>query len=309
LTDNQDRGIETSLGLPLFKKGKTRDVYYVRDNLLINSSDRISAFDVNSFTEIEGKGASLNLLSAWWFRESGKVFPNHYISTPDLTMMLIKKAKRVDIEWVLRNYLYGSLYREYEKGERNLYGYRLPDGLRLAEELPEVMLTPTTKADVGHDTPITKRKAIETELITGEDWNILEEACYKLYEFYSHRAEKKGLIIPDFKIEFGRWEGNMIQIDEAPNHDSARIWIKKHYRVGERQEGWCADKEFYRQFLIDSGIKPNNPPNPLPEIPVEVIREIQKRLKIYEVFVKDESLDSFLLRNLESVESELKVKK
>lgn len=308
-TDNQDRGIETPLGLPLFKKGKTRDVYNVGDKLLINSSDRISAFDVNSATEIEGKGASLNLLSAWWFKESGRVFPNHFIGVPDITMMLAKKAERIDIEWVLRNYLYGSLYREYERGERNLYGYRLPGDLKLAEKLPEVMLTPTTKADVGHDVPITKYQAIEAELVTREDWRILEEACYKLYEFYSNRAEKKGLIIPDFKIEFGRWEGNLIQIDEAPNHDSARIWIKKYYKVGERQEGWCADKEFYRQFLIDSGVKPSDPPDPLPEIPAEVAKEIQKRLKVYEVFVKDESLDSFLLRNLESVESELRVKK
>jgi phosphoribosylaminoimidazole-succinocarboxamide synthase len=304
-TDNQDRGIDTPIGLPLFWRGKVRDVYDLGDRLLINSSDRISAFDVNSITRIEGKGVSLNLLSAWWFKESSGIFPNHLLDTPDVSMALVKKAKRIDIEWVVRGYLYGSMLREYARGERTLYGNRLPNGLQLAEKLPEVMLTPTTKADSGHDMPITKEEAINRGVLKPHQWNELEEAVFKLYSFYTGKAGQKGFIIPDFKLEFGFHDGDMIQIDEAPDHDSARLWIEKHYVVGERQEGWCADKEFYRQFLLDSGMNPAFPPNPLPEIPSLVVNEIQKRLAIYEVFSGGKSIEDFRLRNLEDVETEL----
>jgi phosphoribosylaminoimidazole-succinocarboxamide synthase len=304
-TDNQDRGIDTPIGLPLFWKGKVRDVYDLGDRLLINSSDRISAFDVNSVTRIEGKGVSLNLLSAWWFKGSSRIFPNHLLDTPDVSMALVKKAKRIDIEWVVRGYLYGSMQREYARGERVLYGHRLPNGLRLAEKLPEVLLTPTTKADVGHDIPITKGEAIDRGILKPDQWKELEEAVFKLYSHYTSIAGQKGFIIPDFKLEFGFHDSELIQIDEAPDHDSARLWIEKHYVVGERQEGWCADKEFYRQFLLDSGVDPARPPDPLPEVPRLVVNEIQKRLGIYEVFSGEKSIESFRLRSLEDVETEL----
>jgi phosphoribosylaminoimidazole-succinocarboxamide synthase len=307
-TDNEDLCIKTPLGLPLYLKGKVRDVYELEDKLLINSSDRISAFDVNSITEIEGKGMSLNLLSMWWFKQTNKIFPNHFMDIPDITMMLVKKARRVDIEWVIRGYLYGSLYREYEKGKREFFGHKLPNGLQLAEKLPEVLLTPTTKADAGHDMPITKEESIDTGLVTKEEWKIFEEATFKLYEYYTDVANQKGFIIPDFKLEFGRSNGSLIQIDESPNHDSARIWIKKYYQIGKRQEAWCADKEFYRQFLLDTGIDPKNPPNPLPKIPRQCIEEIQKRLGAYEVFTGTKSIDSLQLKNLEDVEKELGIK-
>ncbi|MGQ9781375.1 MAG: phosphoribosylaminoimidazolesuccinocarboxamide synthase [Nitrososphaeria archaeon] len=309
-TDNQDIGLTVPLGIPLYKKGKVRDVYDLGDRLLINSTDRISAFDVNSITEIEGKGASLNLLSAWWFRRTKKIFPNHFIDVPDVTMTLANKADRVDIEWVVRSHLYGSVYREYARGERLLYGYRLRSGLRLAEELDELMITPTTKADVGHDLPIDKERAIDMGLVNCQEWEVLSEASLRLYDFYASTAKHKGLLIPDFKIEFGRYKGDLIQIDEAPNHDSARIWVRERWinNIGKRQEAWCLDKEFYRQFLIDSGIDPGNPPNPLPEIPEPVIFEIRKRLEgVYMVFVQGLSVSSLHLRSLEDVERELGV--
>jgi len=310
LTDNEDMGLTAPLGLPLYRRGKVRDVYDLGDRLLINSTDRISAFDVNSVTEVDGKGLFLNLLSAWWFRKTKDIFPNHFIEVPDVTMTLAKKAERVDIEWVVRSHLYGSIYREYAKGERCLYGYRLRGGLRLAEELDDLMITPTTKADVGHDLPIDRQKAIDMDLVTGHEWELLSEASLKLYDFYAETAKKKGLLIPDFKIEFGRWKGDLIQIDEAPNHDSARIWVRERWsaNIGKRQEEWCLDKEFYRQFLIDSGVDPSNPPVPLPEIPAPVLCEIRKRLEgVYMIFVHDVSVGSLHLRSLEDVEEELRV--
>jgi phosphoribosylaminoimidazole-succinocarboxamide synthase len=307
--DAKLQGVDHPLSLTLWKKGKVRDVYDLGSQLLINSSDRISAFNRNSVTEIEGKGMWLNLLSTWWFKQTNHIFPNHFIKTPDVTMMLVEKAERIDIEWIVRGYLYGSLHRDYKKGNRELYGYKLPDGLQLAEKLPEVMLTPTTKADTGDDVPVTKQQAIDLGLTTPEEWETLEEASFKLYEYYTDVAGRKGFIIPDFKIEFGRCGGNLKQIDEPPTHDSARIWVKKYYQVGKRQEAWCVDKEFYRQFLIDSGIDPENPPNQLPEIPEPVVREIQKRLRAYEVFTGKRDIDGLGLRSLEDVEKELGVVK
>jgi phosphoribosylaminoimidazole-succinocarboxamide synthase len=183
---------------------------------------------------------------------------------------------------------------------------KLPNGLQLAEELPQTLLTPTTKSEVGHDIEITKQQAIENKLVTPEEWSICEENTLKLYEFYRNVANQRGLIIPDFKIEMGRYKGEIIQIDEAPTHDSARIWIKKYHEVGKRQENWCLDKEFYRQFLIDSGIDPKKPPNPLPEIPPLMVEEIQKRvIGSYKVFAKNVSLDSLDLKSLEEVEEKL----
>jgi phosphoribosylaminoimidazole-succinocarboxamide synthase len=295
--------------LTSFKKGKVRDLYDLGDKLLIVSSNRISAFDVNSVTEISGKGRSLNALSAWWFRKTETIFPNHFLDVPEASRMLVKKAERIDVEWVMRGYLYGSMHREYAKGERELYGYTLPTGLSLAEKLPEVMLTPTTKADVGHDMPLTRKQAIDAGLLTQNEWKSLEEASFKLYDFYARIASERGIIIPDFKLEFGRYDKGLIQIDEAPTHDSARFWVKQHYQVGKRQEAWCLDKEFYRQFLIDSGIDPSNPPNPLPEIPRPCVIEIQKRLATSEVFAGNKNIDSLQLRSLEDVEKELAITK
>ena len=307
-TDNEDRGIKTPLGLPLLDKGKTREVYDLGLELLINASDRISAFDKICEKEIEGKGVSLTQESAFWFPKTRHIIQNHYVDMPDVSMIRVTKAKPILIEWVLRGYMYGSMWRQYEKGKRDLYGYKLQNGLRLAEKLPEVMLTPTTKAKVGHDEPITKDGAIDLKLVTADEWRVLEETSFKLYEFYNTEAQQRGLIIPDFKLEFGRVDGSLIQIDEAPNHDSARKWIKKMYEIGKRQEGWCADKEFARQWWIDSGIDPDNPPEILPAPPEPIVEQIQMRLEMHEVFTKDRSIDSFKLRSLEDVEMELGIK-
>ena len=199
------------------------------------------------------------------------------------------------------------MYRDYIKGKRILYGYKLKDGLQLAEELDELMITPTTKADMGHDMPIDKQKAIDMGLVTSYEWDRLSEASLKLYKFYTTTTKQKGLLIPDFKIEFGRYKGDLIQIDEAPNHDSARIWILERWKnnIGKRQEGWCLDKEFYRQFLIDSHIDPSNPPKPLPKIPTPVVKEIQKRLEgVYKILTSDKNISSLDLKDLEDVGKE-----
>lgn len=259
-------------GIP--RRGKVRDVYDLGDELLIYHTDRISAFDVVMPTLIPHKGESLLKLSIYWMENSRQVFPNHLIGVVDSRTIRVKKAKRIDIEWVVRKYLYGSLWRAYKEGRRNMYGLQFPDGLRMADELPDPVITPTTKADVGHDEEISKEEAIAKGLVDRETWGILEEATLKLYEFYEVEAKRRGIIIPDFKIEFGTVDGELIQIDEPPTHDSARMWSIEHYKPGEPQEKHCLDKEFLRECLRRMGFSGEGQP---PELPQQVVREISKR--------------------------------
>jgi hypothetical protein len=170
------------------RKGKIRDVYDRGDDLLIVTTDRISAFDVVYPTLIPHKGKSLHALSEYWFKRTGDICPNHYIETLDERTMRVVKAERVDVEWVCRAYLYGSAWRAYRGGAREVSGVKLPNGLVMAEELPDVIITPTTKSDTGHDEEITRDQAIEEGLVTSDEWRELEEATFKLFEFYRRRT-------------------------------------------------------------------------------------------------------------------------
>ena len=151
------------------RRGKVRDVYDLGDEMLIVTTDRISAFDVVLPTLIPHKGESLNRLAEFWFRKTARRFPNHYKSIEDNRSMKVVKARRIDIEWVCRAYLYGSAWRSYRDGARTISGVKLPSGLVMAEELPEVILTPTTKAESGHDQEISKNEAITANLVTKDE--------------------------------------------------------------------------------------------------------------------------------------------
>jgi phosphoribosylaminoimidazole-succinocarboxamide synthase len=287
--------------LPL--RGKVRDVYDLGDEMLILTTDRISAFDVVYPTLIPHKGRSLHALSDFWFKETRDVFPNHFIESVDDRSMRVKKAERIDVEWVCRGYLYGSAWRAYRDGARDVSSVSLPDGLIMADELPEVILTPTTKSEEGHDREITRRKAIKTGLISADEWTVLEEASFKLYEYYLSEAKRKGFIIPDFKLEFGRREGTLIQIDEPPTHDSARFWAEDSYEPGRSQESTCLDKEFLRECLRRMGYTGDGPP---PVIPSPVVREVSKRcVASYAVISGSKKLTDFNLRSVDEVMKEL----
>ncbi|MGQ9759939.1 MAG: phosphoribosylaminoimidazolesuccinocarboxamide synthase, partial [Candidatus Methanomethylicaceae archaeon] len=289
----------SQLGVGKLRRGKVRDVYDLEDKLLIFHTDRISAFDVVLPTLIPHKGEYLQKICVFWLERSRKIFPNHLLSVIDNRTIKVKKAKRIDIEWVVRKYLYGSLWREYNEGRRELYGIALPQGLRKAEELPSPIITPTTKVDVGHDQALTKRSAIEGGLIDKDTWDILEEASIKLFEFYEREAKERGLIIPDFKLEFG-WAGDeLIQIDEPPTHDSARIWASKYYKVGETQEGHCLDKEFLRECLRRMGFRGEGNAPVLPQI---VVGEVEKRcIGAYRVLVEGAKIEDLRLLSVEDI--------
>ena len=279
--DAKQQGFEEPI-LPYtaFKRGKTRDVYQPdRDTLLIRGTDRISAFDVVFPERIPGKGESLTELAEYWFRLTQNLFPNHFLERVDERTIRVRKAGRVDIEWIVRGNIYGSLWRAYERGERALYGLTLPDGLQLAAEFPQPILTPTTKSETGHDEPITKEEAMAKGLVRdGKEWDVLAEATFELYRFYKQHAAERGILIPDFKLEFGRLpNGDYIQIDEPPNHDSARLWASQFYVPGRRQEEHALDKEFLRQYLIDGHKYQGD--GTLPELPELVIDQVSRRCR------------------------------
>ncbi len=289
----------SNLGIGRLLRGKVRDIYDLGEELLIYHTDRVSAFDVVLPTPIPRKGEYLQKLTVFWMRRSRSVFPNHLIDAVDERSILVRKARRINVEWVVRKYLYGSLWRAYSEGRREIYGLRFPEGLKMAEELPEPVLTPTTKADVGHDKEITKAEALEMRLLDADTWRTLEEAALKLYEFYEAEARKAGIIIPDFKIEFGFHRDGLIQIDEPPTHDSARLWPVKYYRVGEPQESHCLDKEFLRECLRRMGFAGDGEP---PELPSPVVKEVSKRcVGAYRVLAEGVSVDDLGLLSVDDV--------
>jgi phosphoribosylaminoimidazole-succinocarboxamide synthase len=281
------------------RRGKVRDIYDMGKELLIFASDRISAFDHIIPSLIPHKGPSLHALSLFWFNKTASIYPNHLIESIDERTMSVIKAERIDVEWVARGYLYGSAWRSYQKGERIISGVKFPNGLRLAEKLPETVLTPTTKSESGHDLEITKNEALAKGIINSEEWETLKEATFKLYDYYQSEAERKGIIVPDFKLEFGRVKDGIIQIDEPPTHDSARFWSEKYYEVGKRQEGHCLDKEFLRSYLIKVGFMGEGSP---PILPFNIVDQVSRRcVGSYEVLSGQAVIEDFDLKTVNEV--------
>ncbi len=286
------------------RRGKVRDVYDLGNEMLIVTTDRISAYDVVFPTLIPHKGESINRLAEFWFNKTKKVIPNHFIRVEDHRTMRVRKAERIDIEFVCRAYLYGSAWRAYRDGARTVSGVKLPDGLHMADKLPDVILTPTTKAEAGHDMEISGKEAIAQKLVTADEWRQLEEATLKLFSAYQSHAKSRGFIIPDFKLEFGRLDGGIIQIDEPPSHDSARFWAEKFYEPGKPQEAHCLDKEFLRAYLREVNYMGDGP---APDIPPVVVRQVSMRcVASYEVLSGKRTLDDYALLNVEQVMKELK---
>jgi phosphoribosylaminoimidazole-succinocarboxamide synthase len=290
-------------GKNLLRRGKVRDVYDEGKELLFVATDRISAFDRVMPRGIPGKGVALTNLSEFWFIKSKHILKNHFISRYNERTLRVRKADRIDIEWITRAYLYGSAWRAYSKGAREISGVRLPSGLRLAEELPEMVLTPTTKSEQGHDEELSREQAIATKLVTKDEWNELQEATFRLFEYYKKEARIKGIIIPDFKLEYGRIGDELIQIDEPPTHDSARFWSLENYVVGERQEKHCLDKEFLRDFLMRKGFSGDGE---IPELPNLVVDQISLRCTgAFEVLSGVRTLESLNLMSVDEVLSRL----
>lgn len=263
--------LETNLSYPLFKRGKIRDIYDLGDRLLVVSTDRISAFDVVLPNGIPHKGEAITRLSTYWFQQTKDIIQNHIIETVDKRTVLVKKAQLIPIEFVVRGYLYGGAWENYKQG-KPICGVTLPKGLRKAEKLPEPILTPTTKAEVGHDLEIA---AEEVEQKTGKDLaRHIEQISIRIYERASTKAKKNGIIVADTKLEFGMLDDKLILIDELLTPDSSRFWPLDQYKVGEDQLSF--DKQYVRDYLMS--IKWNKQP-PAPKLPPHVVAETSKKYK------------------------------
>jgi len=273
--DVNDVILQTNLSYPLVKRGKVRDIYEVDGDLLIVSTDRISAFDVVLPNGIPYKGEALNLLSAYWFNETRHIFPNHLLEIVDSRSVLVRKTDPIKIEFVVRGYLYGSAWEKYSGG-KDICGIKLPAGLRKAEKLPEPILTPTTKAEVGHDVEMTRNEVVE---MIGKDLaEAIEEASLKIYESAAEKADARGIIIADTKFEFGISDGEVVLIDELLTPDSSRFWPKDKYEVGKNQPSF--DKQYVRDYLLS--IKWNKKP-PAPSLPEHIIVGTSRRyIEAYE---------------------------
>jgi phosphoribosylaminoimidazole-succinocarboxamide synthase len=279
---------ETNLqgeGVHFVKRGKVRDIYTFDGQLLIVATDRISAFDVVLPTPIPDKGRILNRMSVFWFERTRHIVPNHLLAwqIEDLPeplkpyadllrdrFMLVRKAQVVPIECVVRGYLYGSAWKDYQAtGE--VCGIKLPPGMKLAEKLPEPIFTPATKAQVGHDENISFQRVVE--IVGKELAERLRDLSIQLYLFAANHAEQRGLILADTKFEFGITEdGELILIDEVLTPDSSRFWDASTYEPGKPQENF--DKQFVRDYL--ESLNWNKEP-PAPELPPEVVEKTRQR--------------------------------
>ncbi len=264
--------LETDLPFPLYKRGKVRDVYDLRDRLLIVSTDRISAFDVVLPNGVPHKGEALTRLSVYWFNETRDIVQNHILEVADPRTIVARKTRPIKIEFVVRGYLYGSLWKKYVDGETPA----LPSGLEKAERLSNPILTPTTKAEEGHDIDVQKDEILKQ--IGRETADEIEEICLKIYEKTSKMAESNGIIIADTKMEFGFHRNELILIDELLTPDSSRFWPAERYAVGKNQLSF--DKQYVRDFL--ESIQWNKQP-PAPVLPEHVILETSKKyIEAYE---------------------------
>ena len=277
-------------GIKLFKRGKVRDVFDLGDKLLIIATDRISAFDSVIPTPIPDKGKILNMLSLFWFDHTKKIIDNHVITADvkkypkelqkyadilDKRSVIGRKAKLIEIECVVRGYLSGSAWAEYqEKG--SVSGIKLPAGLKESSRLPEPIFTPSTKAETGHDINITEA---EMRKIVGDKVaDVLKSKTLEVYKAACRHAESKGIIIADTKFEFGEIDGKIILIDEILTPDSSRFWPKDSYKEGGPQKSY--DKQFVRDYLISIKWDKNPPAPPLTE---EVVRKTrEKYLEAYQ---------------------------
>lgn len=259
--------------------GKVRDNYIDKKNnrRILIVSDRLSAFD-RIITTIPFKGQLLSQLAVFWFNKTKHLAPNHIIEVPDPNVSIVKECKTFPVEMVIRAYITGSAWRDYEKG-KFISGIKFPDGLKKHQKLDSPVITPSTKAELGdHDISISREDIIEKGLVDKETYEQLEEYSLKLFEFGQKFCEKNNLILVDTKYEFGRTaEGEIVVIDEMHTPDASRFWILDTYdeKFSKGIEPDILDKEFFRQWLINE--KNFMGDGPIPDIPDEIRTELASR--------------------------------
>ena len=265
--------------------GKVRDVYDINDDVLVMiATDRISAFDVILPKGIPSKGQVLNQIAATFLDATADIVPNWKLATPDPMLTVGRTCEGFRVEMIIRGYLTGSAWREYQAGCRELCGVKLPDGMRENERFPEPIITPTTKADAGHDENISREEIIAQGIVSKEDYETMERYTRALFARGTEIAAAKGLILVDTKYEFGKRDGKVILIDEIHTPDSSRYFYAEGYEErfekGEAQRQ--LSKEFVRQWLIDHNFM-GKAGQQVPEMTDEYCESVSQRyIELYE---------------------------
>lgn len=302
---------ETHFNFPkqtAFYKGKVRDVYSIGDETLVMIvSDRISAFDVVLPKGIPYKGQVLNQIAAKFLKAVEDIVPNWVISVPDPMVTVGLLCEPFKVEMVIRGYLSGHAWREYKAGKRELCGVKLPEGLKENDKFPEPILTPTTKASVGHDEDISREEIIKQGLVSKEDYEQLEKYTRAVFQRGTEIAEKMGLILVDTKYEFGKKDGKIYIIDEIHTPDSSRYFYKEGYEArqqkGEAQKQ--LSKEFVREWLMENGFQGKDGQK-IPEMTDAVIQSISERyIELYEKIVGEKFVKSDVNDVLNRVEKNI----
>lgn len=288
--------------------GKVRDVYDIDNDLLVMiATDRISAFDVILPKGIPYKGQMLNQIAAKFLDATADIVPNWKVATPDPMVTVGLKCEGFRVEMIIRGYLTGSAWREYQAGARELCGVKLPDGMRENERFPEPIITPTTKAEAGHDENISREEIIAQGIVDKDDYELMEKYTRALFERGSQMAAEKGLILVDTKYEFGKRDGKVYLIDEIHTPDSSRYFYAEGYEErfekGEPQRQ--LSKEFVRQWLIEHDFM-GRPGQKMPEMTDEFCESVSQRyIELYEhitgeQFCKapDDDLDGRIAKNV-----------
>ena len=267
---------------PGYIAGKVRDIFPAGDKLVISTSDRISAFD-RILSTIPCKGELLNRISLFWFEQTADIVANHIAAQVTARTVAVKKCEVLPVEVIVRGYLTGSAWRDYQAG-KDISGIRLPEGMKMNQKFEQPLLTPSTKAEVGeHDVPISCEEIVKSGLVEKDLWAKVEKAAVALFNRGSNMLEKQGLILVDTKYEFGLLDGELVLVDEVHTPDSSRFWYADTYEdlfdKGEEQRK--IDKEYLRQWLIKE--KNFMGDGDSPEIPDEVRIEVAWRyIQAYE---------------------------
>jgi len=288
--------------------GKVRDVYNINDDYLVMVvSDRISAFDVVMPKGIPYKGQVLNQIASKFLDATSDIVPNWKIDSPDPNVTVGHMAVPYKVEMVIRGYLTGHAWREYREGKREICGVPMPDGLKEHDRFPEPIITPTTKADVGHDEDISREDILASGLVSEKEYVQLEDYTRKLFQRGSEMALEMGLILVDTKYEFGEKDGEILLIDEIHTPDSSRYFYADGYQErqdsGEQQKQ--LSKEFVRQWLISNGFQGKDGQS-VPDMPESFIKEVSERyIELFEnitgeTFVKADtsSIEQRILNNI-----------
>lgn len=293
-------------------KGKVRDVYNINHELLVMVvSDRISAFDVVLPRAIPYKGQVLNQIAAKFLKATKDIVPNWVVDVPDPSVTIGKMCEPFKVEMVIRGYLSGHAWREYRDGKRMLCGVPMPEGMKENDRFPEPIITPSTKADVGHDEDISKAEILQQGLVSEADYAMLEQYTRKLFERGTAMAAEKGLILVDTKYEFGKVGDTIYLMDEIHTPDSSRYFYKEGYQerqdAGQKQKQ--LSKEFVREWLIENGFQ-GKEGQQIPHMSDEFVEEVSNRyIELYEQitgekFVKG-NIDDVLTRVEKNVQNAL----